>query len=284
MAEARHFQGTRTVVWEAIRTYAVPLGLLGTTVKLWEEFPPGVTAAALLILPGYIIYEVNRNLRIRRRGEREFLEKYASISRLRPASNQKSNSCRFVSIEQTVYVNRPDARETVVELGMNVSSADHKNAVRVFATDTPTDPKAIGCRAWLTVNQEPEIEVAPHCEAFDDGRRFVVTLGFRGALVRPSNLFRLRWQYSLPGSVSRNRDHWICGRTGSDLPIGKLCLKACFPVVPADVQLIGAQTRKLERIAGPSVETDDGGQAWHAYSAEIEQASAQEYIWEWRLE
>jgi hypothetical protein len=284
MPEGKHFSTIREVAWETLRTYAIPLGLLGTAVKLWEVLPPAVGLGILLILPSYIVYEVNRHVLRRMKIERELRRKYESLTRLEPVSNQKrDNANRFAVVEKTVYITRPDAMEVIIEQGMNVSPSDHHTAIRIVASDSPTDASGVGCRAWLSVNGASDREVAPTCEVMDSGRRIIITVGFRGAIVRPSNLFRLKWQYSLPGSVSRNQDHWICGQQDSDFPVGVLRLKACFANCPADVQLSETLGRTVIPATGPVLETDGSGRTWHSFCADIEQARAEEYIWDWRF-
>lgn len=271
------------IVWTAVRTYFVPLGLLGTIIKLWEQLPGPVLIVLVGLLPVYIFWQVGRQVLEKKRREKQIAKDVESIVRLGLAfGRERDNGNRYVMIERSLYVARPDARELIIEHGMNVSEFNHDAAVRSIASDAPVDGSQLDFRASLSVNNGADAECTTSTEELEGGRRLLVTIAFRGMLVRPSNLFRLRWQYSLPGSVRKNEEHWVCGRMGSDLPLGTLRLKAYFVDLPAQISLTGSSEVDVVALTGPHTEVDDSGANWHMYSAEIEHPKADFHLWRWR--
>jgi hypothetical protein len=270
------------IIWTTIRTYAIPFGIFAAVVRLWSALPRFVLVTLLAIIPLYISWEISRQMLTRRRVVRELTRRYESIVRLGLTfGRERDNENRFSLVERTLYVSRPDAREVVIEHGMNVSGGDHGSGVRKIAADAPVEPQQLKFRSTLSINGNPPIQVTPTFQSDQQGREITVAMSYRGSIIRPSDMFRLEWEYSLPRSVAKEQEYWVCGRRGSDMPVATLRLKICFQVVPADIRLTGSALDELIPIVGPREEADIDGVAWHVFSAEIKQPSAQLHLWQW---
>jgi len=272
-----------SILWEAIKAYFVPLGILGAVLKLSEKLPRWAIVLLVLGLVGYIVYAVWHRITVdkKREGQLAAYESLLRLSRVRPGSVDLAFN--YHTVRKRLFIAPPDAQLEAIEDGTNVSGRSQSEVVRTIVGDSPIDFAQADFRAWFDVGQGDKPASVSH-QIHEAGREFSVRIGFRGVAVAPNGKVRIRWVYRWPGCVARNEDYWVFGLQHFGHPVTRLIVDCHFPVVPADHGLSGRRETGDEPVnmAGPATVQEPIGRNWHCYSADLP-SPAGAYVLTWRM-
>jgi hypothetical protein len=281
MSIPSHLRPVGEVAWSAIKDYAVPATFVMLLVKMQAELHPWAFRSGIVILIGYVVWRVVVSQRARAAAQRRLTEYETLIRLMTFPADTVDQVFSWHTVRLAYFLPFPDAHFSAQNEGVNSSHENQDRTLRTIAGDSPVDFQSLGFTAFYDLGQG-EKPAAVDATMREQGRKFLVSIGFLGDVVRPGQDVKIRYSCRWPNTVARSQDYLVFTLQQFGQPVGRLLISVAFPELATSYRCVWIHNgvESPVRLQAPKDVTHDG-RDWKQLCADITQPSGV-YLLHWQ--